>query len=77
MSACYSTRSHSPLKTVLGKLGYRYQAYYTTYKMHAMATHHRGAGYPLDRGMDILTEDPEYADIDSESTHSSDTTVAL
>ena len=45
--------------------------------MHAMATHHRGAGCPLDRGLDILTEDPEHADIDNESTHSSDATVAL
>ena len=27
--------------------------------------------------MDILTEDPEHADIDNESTHSSDATVAL
>ena len=45
--------------------------------MHIMATHHEGAGYPLDRGLDILTEDPEHADIDNDSTHSSDATVAL
>ena len=45
--------------------------------MHAMATHHGGAGHLLDKGMDILTEDPEHADIDNESTHSSDATVAL
>ena len=45
--------------------------------MHAMATHHGGAGIPLDRGMDILTDDPEHADIDNESTHSSDATVDL
>ena len=45
--------------------------------MHVMATHHRGAGCPLDRGMDILAEDPEHADINNESTHSSDATVAL
>ena len=77
MSACHSTRMHSLLKTVLGKIGDRYQAYCTTYIMHAMATHHEGAGCPLDRGMDILTEDPEHADIDNESTHSLDTTVAL
>ena len=32
---------------------------------------------PLDRGMDVLTEDPEHAHIDNESTHSSDATVAL
>ena len=64
-------------KTVLGKIRDRYQAYCTTYKMHAMATHHGGTGDPLDRGLDILTEDPEHADIDNESTHSSDATVVL
>ena len=68
MLAQCSTRSHSPLKAVLGKVGDRYQAYCTTYKMHDMATHHGGAGCPLDRGMDILTEDPEHADINNEST---------
>ena len=73
MSACYHTRSHSLLKTVLGKIGDQHQAYCTTYKTHAMATHHGGTGCCLDRGSDILTEDPEHADIDSESTHSSDT----
>ena len=45
--------------------------------MHAMATHHGGAGHPLDTGMDIHAEDPKHADIDNESTHSSDATVAL
>ena len=42
-----------------------------------MATHHGGAGCPLDRGMDIHAEDPEHADSNNESTHSSDYTVAL
>ena len=42
-----------------------------------MATHHEGVGCPLGRNMDILTEDPEHADIDNERTHSSDATVAL
>ena len=45
--------------------------------MHAMATCHGGAGCPLDRGLDILTEDLEHADIDNESTLSSDATVTL
>ena len=45
--------------------------------MHTMATCHGGAGHPLDRGLDILAEDPEYTDIDNESTHSSDATVTL
>ena len=45
--------------------------------MHAMATHHGGAGFPLGIGLDILTEDPEPTDIDSEITHSLDATVAV
>ena len=77
MSACHNTRSHSLLKTVLGKIGDWYQAYCTTYKTHAMATHHGGAGHPLNRGLDILTEDTEHTDIDNDSTHSLDATVAL
>ena len=77
MSAYHSTRSHSLLKTVLGKIGDRYEAYCTTYKMHTIATHHGGTGCPQDRGLDILTEDPKHADINNESTHSSDVTVAL
>ena len=77
MLAHHSTRSHSPLKTVLGKIEDRYQAYCTTYKMHTMATCHGGTGCPLDRGMDILEEDPEHADINNESTHSSDPTATL
>ena len=77
MSARHSTRMHSSLKTVLGKIGDRYQAYCTTYKTHTMATHHGGARHPLDRGINLHAEDPEHADIDIESTHSSDTTAAL
>ena len=42
-----------------------------------MATHHGGAGCPLDRGFDILTEDPEHTDIANNTTHSLDATVAL
>ena len=49
MSACCSLRSHSPLKTVFGKIGDTYQAYCHTYKTHAMATHHAGSGQPSDR----------------------------
>ena len=41
-----------------------------------MATYLRGTGCRLDRGLDILTEDPEHANIENESTHSSDATVA-
>ena len=42
-----------------------------------MATHHRGTGCPLDRGVNLHAEVPEPADIDNESTHSSNATVAL
>ena len=42
-----------------------------------MATCHGGAGCSLDRGINLHEEDPEPADIDNESTYSSDTTVAL
>ena len=49
MSACCSLRSHSPLKTVFGKIGDTYQAYCHTYKTHAMAIHHGGSGQHSDR----------------------------
>ena len=49
MSACCNPRSHSPLETVLNKLGDSYQTYINTYKTDTMATHHRGAGQPSDR----------------------------
>ena len=38
MSACHNLSSHSPLKTVLERIGDTYQAYCNTYKTHAMAT---------------------------------------
>ena len=63
MSVCCNLLSCSPLKTVLNKLGDSYQTYINTYKTHAMATHHRGAGQPLDRdptpqeqGTDVLND---------------------
>ena len=77
MSAHHSTSLHSPLKTVLGKIGDQYQAYCTTYKTHTMATHHGGTGHPLDRGLDILTEDPEHTNINNDNTHSSDAIVPV
>ena len=49
MSVHHNLRSCSPLKTVFNKLGDSYQAYCNTYKTHTMATHHEGAGQPLDR----------------------------
>ena len=49
MSAYCNFRPHSPLKTVFNKLEDTYQAYCNTYKNHARATHHGGAGQPLER----------------------------
>ena len=73
-------QSCSLFRTVLGKLRNRYQAYCTTYKTHAMATHHRGTGCPLDSDINLHIEDTEgitgLVD-DNESTSGSDTTVAL
>ena len=49
MSALHSLRSHSLPETVLNKLGDSYQTSVNTYKTHAMAIHHGGAGQPFDR----------------------------
>ena len=38
-------QAHSPFKTMLRKIGDRYQSYCTTYKTHAMTTHYRGVGH--------------------------------
>ena len=71
MSACHNLRPCSPLKTVFNKLGDTYQVYCNTYKTHTMATHHRGAGQPLDRditphGQDIdILIDYHHEDMDS------------
>ena len=59
MSACFTLRSCSPLKTVLNRLGDTYQAYCNTYKMHAMATHHGGSGQPLDRDANMSRKDTD------------------
>ena len=56
MSAHCNLRSHSPLKTVFGKLGDIYQAYCNTHKTHTMATHHGGLGQPLDGDIEVTGE---------------------
>ena len=72
---------HLPLKIVLRKFGDRYQAYCITYKTHAMATHHRGTGCPVDRYINLHIEDMEGIntgpDNNNGSTSGSDTTVAF
>ena len=72
MSACHVHHLKLP-----GKIGDKYQASCTTYKTHIMATHLGDTGCPLDRGINLNAEDPEPTDIDNESTHSSNSTVAL
>ena len=62
---------------MLRKIWDKYLAYCTTYKTHTMATHYGGARCPLDRGIYLNAEHPECTDIDNESAHSSDATVAL
>ena len=77
MSPHHQTRSNRPLITVLGKIGNWYQAYCTSYKTHAMATHHGGTGHPLNRGLVVLIEDAELTNINNHSTHNSDATAVL
>ena len=66
MSACCNLRSHSPLKTVLGRLGDTYQAYCNTYKTHTMATHHGCSGQPLGRVTNMPKEEQPVAGTDVE-----------
>ena len=77
MSAHHSIRSHSPLKSVFGKIGDTYQSYCNTYKMNTMATCHGGMGHPLDRDINLNKENLENAETEIENTHDFDATVAL
>ena len=62
MSAHHNLRSCSPLKTGFNKQEGTYQAYCNTYKTHTMATHHGGAGQPLDKDIP-----PHDQDMDSQA----------
>ena len=82
MSAHHNPGSHSSLKAVLNKLGDSYQTYINTYKTHAMATHHRGAGQPSGRdpnlpeqGTDILSDHLEDMDNFENVEHENHTTL--
>ena len=66
MSACQNLRLHSPLKTVLGRIGNTYQAYCNTYKIHAIAIHHGGSGQTLDRVTNTTREEQPVANTDVE-----------
>ena len=75
-----SKQSHSPFKTMLGKVRNRYQAYCTTYKKHTIATHLGGAGCPIDSDINLNIEETEGITglvNDNESNNGSDATVAL
>ena len=65
------------VKNSTRKIGDWYQAYCTTYRTHAKATCHRGKRDLLNRGLDILAENTEHANINSDSTYTLDATVAL
>ena len=70
MSGHYSKNNewtHSLLKTVFGKIGNRYQAYCTVYKMHAMTTHHGGTWHPIAGDVNLHIEDPEVTGMDNEN----------
>ena len=57
---CHKTTdwAHSPFKTVLRKIGDRYQSYCTTYKTHAMIICHGGVGHAgEDRDLNSHVED--------------------
>ena len=64
---------------MLRKIRDKYQAYCTTYKTHPMATHHGGAGSPIDRDIDLHIEDAETTGLenDNESTGGSHATITL
>ena len=66
---------------MLQEIRYKYQMYFTTYKKHSMATHHGGAGHPIDGDLDLHIDDAEGINTglanDNESTSGSDTIVAL
>ena len=68
MSACCILRSHSPLKTVIGKIGDTYQAYCNTYRTHTMTTHHGNLGQQLDGDINVTREAHEATDTDIEDT---------
>ena len=84
MTGCHNISNNqvsSPLKTVPGKLGDKYQSYCTTYKTHAMTTCHRGTGHTgEDRDLNFHIEDTGGIDIgpnnDNESTNSLHTMLA-
>ena len=66
---------------MLRKIRDRYQAYCIAYKTHTVATHHGGAGFPVDRDINLHKEEVEGVnkgpDNNNESTSGSDTTISF
>ena len=64
---------------MLRKIRDKYEAYCTTYKTHAMATHHGGTGCPIDRDIDLHVEDAKPTGLENgnKSTSGLDATVDL
>ena len=60
-----------PFKSVLGKIGDKYQAYCTMYETHAMATHHGGTECPLDRDIHLHIEDAETTGLENDNERTS------
>ena len=52
MSACQKLHAHSPMKTILHKIGDCYQTYIKHYKTHAMTTHCGGIDKPSEKNSD-------------------------
>ena len=67
MTGCHNRSNDqvcSPLKTMLGKIGNKYQSYCATYKTHAMTTCHGGTGHTdKNRELDSHIEDTGGIDI--------------
>ena len=84
MTGCHNKSNDwacSPLKSVLRKIGDRYQSYCATYKTHAITTCHGGVGHiGKHRDLNSHVEDTRGIDIepynDNKSTNSSDTMIA-
>ena len=74
--------AHSPFKTLLRKLGDKFQSYSTTHKIHTMTTCHGGTAHTgKDWELDSHVENTGGIDIglgnDNERANSWDTTIAL
>ena len=82
MSAHQNLWTCSPIKKILNKIGDSYHTYVTYYKTHAMGTHYRGIGKPLEKDSgpketDIAIQDEYQADINDLENIESDHQTGL